>query len=99
LKRVSNIVITCVILHNMRVEEYVSGEGNKYKADDGIEMEQYDDPFISTIDNDPGVATTRNENARKVWLDEYMAEWNKLTNVEEHRRLQQAIIEHVSSRE
>ena len=47
LPRVSNIVLTCVILHNMRVEEYVSGRNNKYKPDDGIDVEpldEYSDP-------------------------------------------------------
>jgi predicted nucleic-acid-binding Zn-ribbon protein len=95
LKRVSSIVITCVILHNMRVEEYVSGEGNKYKADDGIDMEQYDDPLIAVSENDEEATRARNENARRVWLQEYMAAWNKLTNLEEHKRLQNAVIDYM----
>jgi hypothetical protein len=97
LKRVSNIVITCVILHNMRIENYTSGEGNKYKPDDGIEMEQFKDPFIITRDVDEEDDRTRNEKHSKHWLEGYMEAWNKLTDFGEHKRQQNAIIDHINS--
>ena len=97
LNRVSNIVITCVILHNMRIENYISGEGNKYKPDDGIDIEQFKDPFIITRDVDKEDDRTRNEKHSKHWLEGYMEAWNKLTDFGEHKRLQNAIIEHINS--
>jgi len=36
LRKICNIVCACTILHNMRVEERVSGVGNAYSPDDGI---------------------------------------------------------------
>ena len=47
--RISNIVLTCIILHNMRIEEYISGDG-KYKPDDGIAVEPMNDSFAALDD-------------------------------------------------
>ncbi len=97
LKRVSNIVITCVILHNMRIEEYISGVGCKYKADDGIEMVQYEDPFINVRKIDEDEVEGSEEKEKPQWVEEYMAVWNKLTNCVEHKRLQDAVIDHLNT--
>jgi hypothetical protein len=47
LSRVSNVILTCLILRNMRIEEYVSGVNNKYRPDDGIDIEQFNDSSIN----------------------------------------------------
>jgi hypothetical protein len=101
LARVSNIVLSCVILHNMRVEEYVSGRNNFYKPDDGIDVEPLDESFagyggkkLDESNKDTDAKQTLNDNE---WLKDYLEEWNKLTNHFEHKRLQDAVIEQVHS--
>jgi len=94
LSRVSNIVLTSVILHNMRVEEYVSGKNCRYKPDDGIDVEPMND-FPRSRNNVDDDSTVDEELDPNGWLDDYCVQWNKLTDHLEHRRLQEAIVEHV----
>ena len=98
LPRVSNIVITCIVLHNMRVEEYVSGRNSKYKPDDGIEVEPLDESFNGFGGNsNDSIDDDEDEIEKNGWMEAYLDEWNKLTNHFEHKRLQDSVVEQISS--
>ena len=97
LTRVSNIVLTCVVLHNMRVEEYVSGRNKDYTPDDGIDVEPLDESFLGYGGKNADESPIEEELDDNGWLQGYIEEWNKLTNHFEHKRLQDAVVEQVNS--
>ena len=90
MERFGNIMTSCLILHNMRVEEYVSGH-EKYKPDDGCDMNAIDgyrgaNSVVPLIINEPDADPNS-------WLNRYAAEWKKLTDVNQHKRLQDAVMD------
>jgi hypothetical protein len=49
------------------------------------------------MDEEEGDQTRNNETERSTWLGDYMEAWNNLTDSVEHRRLQNAVIEHMNT--
>lgn len=103
-KRLMDIVITCVILHNMRTEERVSGDG-LYRPDDYLDEElqaglrQSRDGIDELFNPEDDVSESENDVEAKEewmrWLHNYLKAWNSLTDAAEHDRLRNAIIEHI----
>jgi predicted nucleic-acid-binding Zn-ribbon protein len=91
-------LITCIVLHNMRVEEYVSGRNSKYKPDDGIDVEPLDESFNGFGGNsNDSIDDDEDEIEKNGWMEAHLDEWNKLTNHFEHKRLQDSVVEQLSS--
>lgn len=88
-----DMVLSCVIIHNMRREEYVSGFGNRYKADDILSTLPDNIPLVT---DDP-IERDNDEDIQQ-WLASFAAEWIALDDPVENNRLQKAVIEHVWSK-
>ena len=100
-------MLTCLILHNMRVEEYVSG-WERYKADDSL----LNDDDISTL-GIPAIPNKHsvmiNDRSAKlddalrskigpdcymIWRKKFSKRWKKLSSKNEHFRLKDAMSRH-----
>ena len=92
LKRVADVVLTCCILHNMRIEEYVSGQ-EKYKPDDNIDMVPIDAAHAANDDEQVVQVYINLENDLNILVQQYAEKWNALANPVEHKRLQDAIVD------
>lgn len=101
--RLSWIVTSVIILHNMRVEEFVSGN-DRYKPDNAI----YTDECLDVPDVPPRVVDKMSkvpdndkskigENCQMIWRQEFSGRYDEMTSVNEHHRLQKALIEFIYS--
>jgi hypothetical protein len=107
--RISEIVLSTLILHNMRVEEYVSGQ-ERYKPDDALHEDDSDDSRLDIPDTPKslpqkvkGLMEVVSEDERSqigrdcylTWREKFQKRWKSLTCTEEHKRLQLALMRHI----
>ena len=102
---IANIVATCLILHNMSVQDHVCGiEATIYDPADGIGSEPYNMHEVATPNLEEGNASmlplndlsTIGMNAGLEHVSTYMMErWNALTCGDENSCLVEAAIDHI----
>lgn len=87
-QNLSNIVLTTLILHNMRVEERVSGIEASYNPTDSVD-ELHDD----SIPLRPGLVPSKVDES---WKTKLSRQWSMLKDYETHFKLKNALINHVN---
>ena len=99
LETINDIVVTCIIIHNMCVSERVCGSISGYKADHAIDAEDNFDEFDPRNPNYDNEIASDDKSSEVSNLEEwrliYIQSWQTLNDPVEHVRLRNAITENV----